>query len=116
VVFILNQIRKTELTFSMSTNKTTYKLGEKVLGKLILQNTGHEAIFINKRMACHSKMSPTPLREVTFHMIAPSGQELDFDPALTIYSLLLRPEDFVELFTTGHFFTIVLANAILEIP
>jgi hypothetical protein len=84
-----------ELVLSISFGKTTYELGEEVFSTMVLRNDGEQAILVNKRLACNTKWSPSPFREISLRVVTPSGEELDF--RAKINRGRPKPEDFVEL-------------------
>jgi len=84
----------------ISFDKSEYKKTEPINVDIKLNNTGKEAVLVNKRFFINSEDSPAKNREIYLSVISPSGSKLKYRMPVqeiglpkTDYFTLLKPQE-----------------------
>lgn len=86
------------LKFSISLDKSEYKLDEPINVSFKLENKGKTAVYVNKRFYLGSESMPREQRDVFLIVTSPSGAKL---PCKFSYETGFPKSDYFELFMPG---------------
>lgn len=88
------------LELTLRFEQTNYHIGEPVVAIVTLKNIGTETIIINSRMAIDLPYRPSPMREIAFNVITPSGE--DYWPSVKINNRFFQSGDFIALTSSDY--------------
>jgi hypothetical protein len=83
------------LMLETNVEKTKYQSSDPILVSVKLTNTGDNDVVINQRMAINYSSAPKSLREITFTVTGPSGENIPFTAKTNVRRV--KTEDLVVL-------------------
>ncbi|MDP2923568.1 MAG: hypothetical protein Q8O30_07630 [Candidatus Omnitrophota bacterium] len=87
-------LAKPELKLSVSLDKEEYKESDNIYITFSIENTGKEAVYVNKRFYLSSDKAPKEQREVFLEVTGPTGAKLE---CIHSYPTGLPKSDYFEL-------------------
>ncbi|UCF08850.1 MAG: hypothetical protein JSW28_03935 [Thermoplasmata archaeon] len=72
------------LKLTIGLDRLIYKPHERILCTVILTNTGSKPVPVNKRLLVNTPHAPEPFREVTFEILSPSKEILNFRTRINV--------------------------------
>lgn len=91
--------RTSDPTITLTLDKADYSSGEAIQATLFLRNATNESLLVNKRMAVNLPSAPDAVREVSFLISGPSGQELPLNARINVR---LPTEDDFSILSPGQ--------------
>jgi len=83
------------LELAVTLDSKAHAVNQPTSGRLMLKNSGEEALLVNSRLAINKPFAPEPFREVYFILTNPSGESVEFSAKINIGEP--QTKDFLEL-------------------
>jgi hypothetical protein len=75
-----------ELELAIELEKSVYRLDEQIFCKITLTNRGSESLAVNRRLLVNTPHAPPPYREITFDVLSPSENPVQFGTKINVGS------------------------------
>ncbi len=91
--------QKQTLRLILRLDQPVYHVSQPIIATVTLQNIGDKFVVINSRLSINLPSIGSPIREIAFDIIAPSGEY--YSPDIIIDNRPLRKTDFVDIRPMG---------------